>query len=67
LAEDRLLLFDESEGPAGEEEARVRAGDAMDDCGDAYVRLRLPGDGVGGVGAEIVEDAVRWSGMAWLR
>jgi len=56
------LLFDEAEGPAGKEEARVRAGDAMDDCGDAYVGLRLPGDGVGRVGAEIVEDAGGWSG-----
>jgi hypothetical protein len=60
--EEAFLLFDDEERAAGEEEAWGGAGDSMNDGSDSDVGLRLPGNGVGGVGAEIVEDARRWCG-----
>ena len=58
--EEAFLLFHKEEGAAGEEEAWGWAGDSVDDGGDADVGLRLPGDSVGGVRAEVVEDARGW-------
>jgi len=62
VAEDQLLLLDDAEGTAGEQEAWGWPGDSTDDGGDADVGLRLPGDEVAHVGTNVVEDAMGWSG-----